>query len=45
MVESISSRDFPMVQGAVLLVATIFVVVNLLVDLIYALVDPRISYD
>jgi peptide/nickel transport system permease protein len=45
MVESISSRDFPMVQGAILLVATIFVVVNLLVDIIYALVDPRISYD
>ncbi|WEG13123.1 ABC transporter permease [Pullulanibacillus sp. KACC 23026] len=45
MVESISSRDFPMVQGAVLLVAAIFVVVNLIVDIVYVLVDPRINYD
>ena len=45
MIESIISRDFPMVQGAVLLIATLFVVVNLLVDILYALIDPRISYD
>ncbi len=45
MVESISSRDFPMVQGSVLLVAAIFVIVNLVVDIVYVLVDPRISYD
>lgn len=45
MIESISARDFPMVQGSVLLVATIFVVVNLVVDILYAFIDPRISYD
>lgn len=45
MINAISARDFPMVQGSVLLVATLFVVVNLLVDIIYILVDPRISYD
>jgi peptide/nickel transport system permease protein len=45
MIESISARDFPMVQGAVLLVAAIFVIVNLLVDVVYALIDPRISYE
>lgn len=45
MINAISSRDFPMVQGSVLLVATIFVLVNLVVDIIYAFVDPRISYD
>jgi len=45
MVESIAARDFPMVQGAVLLVATLFVLVNLLVDIVYAFIDPRISYD
>ena len=45
LIESIISRDFPMVQGAVLLIATLFVVVNLLVDILYALIDPRISYD
>ncbi|WP_373285685.1 nickel ABC transporter permease [Pullulanibacillus camelliae] len=44
MVESIASRDFPMVQGGVLLIAFIFVIVNLVVDIVYALIDPRISY-
>lgn len=45
MVESITNRDYPMVQGAVLLVALSFVLVNLLVDLLYAYIDPRIRYD
>jgi len=45
MIEGIASRDFPMVQGTVLLVAGIFVFINLIVDLLYAAVDPRISYD
>lgn len=45
MIDAIAARDFPVVQGTVLLVATIFVVVNLIVDIIYAKVDPRISYD
>jgi peptide/nickel transport system permease protein len=45
MITAIAARDFPMVQGAVLLVATIFVVVNLLVDIVYSMIDPRISYD
>lgn len=41
---AIQGRDFPVVQGALLVVATIFVLVNLLVDLLYALIDPRIKY-
>ncbi|WP_409291965.1 nickel ABC transporter permease [Peribacillus sp. SCS-37] len=45
MIESIAARDFPMVQGAVLLVATLFVFVNLAVDLVYAFIDPRISFE
>ncbi|MDN4525686.1 nickel ABC transporter permease [Fictibacillus fluitans] len=45
MIESIAARDFPMVQGAVLLVATLFVLVNLIVDIVYAFIDPRISYE
>ncbi|MCG6796386.1 nickel ABC transporter permease [Geobacillus sp. YHL] len=45
MVQAIAARDFPMVQGSVLLVATLFVLVNLIVDIIYTLIDPRISYD
>ena len=36
--------DFPVVQGVVLLVAVIFVFMNLLVDIIYAWLDPRIKY-
>jgi peptide/nickel transport system permease protein len=45
MVEATLNRDYPVVQGAVLFVATAFVGVNLLVDLIYAYVDPRIHYE
>ena len=44
MVDSIQARDFPIVQGGVLLTATTFVAVNLLVDLLYGVVDPRIRY-
>jgi len=43
MVESIKMRDFPVVQGSVLFVAIIFSLVNLLVDVLYAYVDPRIK--
>ncbi len=43
-VEGIFQRDYPIVQGGVILVALIFVTVNLLVDLSYAFLDPRIQY-
>jgi peptide/nickel transport system permease protein len=42
MVESILRRDYPVIQGGVLLISFIFVFVNLLVDLIYLWLDPRI---
>jgi peptide/nickel transport system permease protein len=42
--EGILQRDYPIVQGGVLIVAFVFVLVNLLVDLSYALFDPRIQY-
>lgn len=45
MVDAIAARDFPVVQGTVLLVAALFVIVNLIVDIIYAIIDPRISYE
>ena len=41
--EGILARDYPVVQGGVLLVAIVFVLVNLLVDLSYGLIDPRIQ--
>ncbi len=44
-VTAISSRDYPMVQGTMMIVALVFVLVNLGVDLLYALVDPRIKYE
>ncbi len=41
---AILSRDYPIVQGSVLISATIYVFVNLLVDISYAFLDPRIHY-
>jgi peptide/nickel transport system permease protein len=43
-VTAISSRDFPQIQGIVLLAAVVYVFVNLIVDLLYAVLDPRIRY-
>ncbi|HEX6443968.1 MAG TPA: ABC transporter permease [Streptosporangiales bacterium] len=42
-VQSIEARDFPVVQAIVLFVATVYIAVNLLVDLLYGLIDPRAS--
>lgn len=44
MVNGILARDFPLVQGVILFVATTYVIVNLIVDILYAILDPRISY-
>lgn len=44
-VYAIQGRDFPVVQGAVLVISLLFVLVNLMVDLLYAMIDPRIHYD
>ena len=43
--DSILSRDYPIVQGGTLLIAFIFVLINLLVDISYGYLDPRIHYD
>lgn len=43
-VNAIMASDYPIVQGCVILVAAVFVLVNLLVDLLYAYLDPRIHY-
>jgi peptide/nickel transport system permease protein len=43
-VEAILSRDFPVVQGTVLVAASVYVLVNLAVDISYAVIDPRIRY-
>jgi peptide/nickel transport system permease protein len=43
-IQAIQTRDYPLVQGCVLVIATAYLVVNLLTDILYSLVDPRISY-
>lgn len=45
LVTSILARDYPVVQGAVLLIAISFILINLLVDMLYGAIDPRIRYD
>ncbi len=42
--DAVQSRDYPVMQGAVLLFAALFLLVNFVVDLLYAMLDPRISY-
>ena len=44
LVQSIGFRDYPMVQGCILLIAVTYVCVNLIVDLLYVVLDPRIRY-
>lgn len=43
-VQSVERRDFPVIQGAVMLIAMIYILVNLLVDILYVFLDPRIRY-
>lgn len=45
MITSINARDFYTIQGSVILLAVIFVVVNLIVDILYCYLDPRIKYN
>jgi peptide/nickel transport system permease protein len=44
-VDSILARDYPMIQGTILIFGLLYIFVNLIIDLIYAFVDPRIRYD
>ncbi len=45
LIQSIGFRDYPMVQGCILLIAVMYVSLNLLTDLLYGMLDPRIRYD
>jgi peptide/nickel transport system permease protein len=45
MVKAIQTRDYPVVQGCVLIIALSYVLVNLLTDLLYGVIDPRIRYE
>jgi peptide/nickel transport system permease protein len=44
LVTAVSGRDFPVVQGITIMVAVVVLVINLLVDIAYAYVDPRIRF-
>lgn len=44
LIESIGRRDYPVVQGGILIIATIIIIVNLLVDIAYGIVNPRIRH-
>ncbi|MGB9682057.1 MAG: ABC transporter permease [bacterium] len=44
-VEAINARDYPIIQGCIIFFAFIFVFINLLVDILYAFIDPRIRYE
>jgi peptide/nickel transport system permease protein len=43
-VEAVAQRDYTMIQGLMLLVATVYIVVNFLIDVFYAVLDPRVGY-
>lgn len=45
LIQGILNRDYPVVQGAILVVSAIFVLTNLLVDVLYSVIDPRIRYE
>jgi ABC-type dipeptide/oligopeptide/nickel transport system permease component len=45
LVDAIANKDFPLVQGAVLFIAVIYIFINLLVDVSYAYLDPRIRFE
>lgn len=45
LIEAIKASDYPVVQGVTLMLVTVFLLVNLLVDVLYAVIDPRIRYE
>ena len=45
LIEAIKASDYPVVQGITLMLVAVFLLVNLLVDVLYAFIDPRIRYE
>ena len=43
--DAVSQRDYPLIQGCILVLATTFVVVNTIVDILYTVADPRIDFN
>ena len=44
LIQAISTRDYPLIQGCILFILVVFVLINLLVDILYAYIDPGIDY-
>ena len=44
LIQSISSRDYPLIQGCILVILLMYMLINLLVDILYVYIDPRIDY-
>ena len=44
LIESINRRDYPALQGGIMLIATIVILVNLFIDMLYGLINPRIRH-
>jgi len=45
LVQAILARDYPTVQGTMLLLGFAFVLINVLIDIVYTFIDPRVRYD
>ncbi len=43
-IQAISSRDYPLIQGSILVILAIYILINLIVDVLYVYIDPRIDY-
>ena len=44
-IQAINARDYPLIQGCILTIAITYILINLITDLLYSVVDPRIRYD
>jgi peptide/nickel transport system permease protein len=44
LIQAIGTRDYPLIQGCILFILVVFVVINVMVDVLYAYIDPRIEY-
>ena len=44
-IQAIQARDYPLVQGCILIIALTYILVNLVTDVLYSVVDPRIRYE
>jgi peptide/nickel transport system permease protein len=43
-VQSVLNRDYPIIQGTLLVVSGVYVLINLIIDILYAVIDPRVRY-